>query len=112
MRGPKAPLSPQAMHRPGSLPVRDSFSMWRMALSRSRLQEGDVGNFHDEAGGAVVRGVGDPVIDEKLLPHDTPEPAAFGQQGLEPAGQLASADVGIQVVRIVKADIYFHGLSD
>ena len=71
-----------------------------------RLQEGDVGNFHDEAGGAVVRGVGDPVVDEKLLPHDTPEPAAFGQQGLEPAGQLARADVGIQVVRVVKADIY------
>jgi hypothetical protein len=36
-----------------------------------------------------VRGVGDPVIDEKLLSHDALETTALRKQGLEPAGQLA-----------------------
>ena len=55
-----------------------------------------------------MRGVGNSVIDQKLLAKDSPEAASLGQERLEAARELSCARLGIDRIRVVKTDVNLH----
>lgn len=55
-----------------------------------------------------MRGVGNAVINQKLLADNPPKAASLGQKRLEAPCELSRARFGINGIRVIKADVNFH----
>jgi hypothetical protein len=63
---------------------------------------------HDYTGRAVVGGIRDGIVQQKLLANDTPQAARRRQFGLKPSGQFSCAPLRIRDICIVKSNIDQH----